>query len=69
MRVYLFSGPKGMEMNRWYEAQVREHILIPIIKEYRRELGHKPGVPSAGGIEPAWVMHGGIFYYGARLRL
>jgi AcrR family transcriptional regulator len=67
MRIYLFSGLKGVEINRWYVGIVQERILARIVMEYRHEVG-LPTVkaPSATEMELAWVLHGGIFYYGVR---
>jgi AcrR family transcriptional regulator len=70
IRIYLFSGLKGVEINRWYVGMVEQRILSRIIIEYRHEAGLAPGVaeviPSAAEMELAWLLHGGIFYYGVR---
>ncbi|MGI9366910.1 MAG: TetR/AcrR family transcriptional regulator [Rhizobiaceae bacterium] len=67
LRIFLFSGLKGVEINRWYIGLVKERILERIITEYRVESGDLSGqVPSDEELELAWVMHGGIFYYGIR---
>jgi AcrR family transcriptional regulator len=67
MRIYLFSGLKGVEINRWYVGIVQERILARIVKEYRHEAGFPvEKVPAAAEMELAWVLHGGIFYYGVR---
>lgn len=67
LRIYLFSGLKGLDINRWYVGVVRDKILTRIIKECRFEAGlPTQAKPSAAEIEMAWVFHGGIFYYGVR---
>lgn len=67
LRIYLFSGLKGLDINRWYVGIVRDKILTRIIKECRFEAGlPTQGKPTAAEIEMAWVFHGGIFYYGVR---
>lgn len=67
MRIFLFSGLKGVEINRWYVGLVNERILNRILNELRIEAGQKnPRPPSPEELELAWVMHGGIFYYGVR---
>jgi AcrR family transcriptional regulator len=33
LRMYLFSGLKGLDINRWYVGVVRDKILTRIIKE------------------------------------
>ena len=66
MRIYLFSGLKGVDINRRYMQLVRQRILEPILIEARVELG-LPDVPAKDcEVEFAWIMHGGIFYYGIR---
>ena len=67
LRIYLFSGLKGLDINRAYVSVVGEKILTRIIKECRFEAGLPTrGKPSASEIEMAWVFHSGIFYYGVR---
>jgi len=64
IRIYLYSGLKGVQINRRYMKLIRQKILEPIIAECR----HLAGLPSRPAtdreVEFAWVMHGGIFYYG-----
>ncbi|SDS69065.1 TetR/AcrR family transcriptional regulator [Bradyrhizobium canariense] len=67
LRIYLYSGLKGLDMNRWYVGMVRDKILSRIVRECRHEMGlPAQGKPSAAELELAWVFHGGIFYYGVR---
>ena len=67
MRIYLFSGLKGLDINRWYLDVVQKKILTRIIREYRHEVGLPPQKkPSAIEFELAWALHSGIFYYGMR---
>lgn len=67
IRIYLFSGLKGVEINRWYVGMVEERVLSRIIKEYRHEAGLLvPERAAPAELELAWVLHGGIFYYGVR---
>src|ERR1700732_692454 len=46
LRIYLYSGLKGLDINRWYVGVVRDQILTRIIRECRHEAGlpvqHKP---------------------------
>lgn len=67
IRIYLYSGLKGLDINRWYVGVVREQILTRIVRECRHEMGlaaqEKPTAPE---LELAWVFHSGIFYYGVR---
>jgi AcrR family transcriptional regulator len=67
IRIYLFSGLKGVDINRWYVGVVEDRILKRIIAEYRHDAGlPEEAEPSATELELGWVMHGGIFYYGVR---
>jgi len=67
LRIYLYSGLKGLDINRWYVGIVRDKILTRIIKECRHEAGlPAQSKPTAPELEMAWVFHSGIFYYGVR---
>lgn len=67
LRIYLYSGLKGLDINRWYVGVVREKILTPVVRECRHQSGIDPqGKPTAPELEMAWVFHSGIFYYGVR---
>src|SRR5262249_24133826 len=67
LRIYLYSGLKGLDINRRYVGVVRDKILTRIIRECRHEAGLPPqGKPTASELELAWVFHSGIFYYGVR---
>ncbi len=67
LRIYFYSGLKGLELNRSYVGIVRDKILTRIVRECR----HHAALPaqskaSAAELEMAWVFHSGIFYYGVR---
>ncbi|MEM8872231.1 MAG: TetR/AcrR family transcriptional regulator [Pseudomonadota bacterium] len=66
MRIFLFSGLKGVDINRRYLELVRERILIPIVEEVNFDAGRDHIAASEQQIETAWVVHGGIFYSGVR---
>lgn len=66
MRIFLFSGLKGVDINKRYLKRVRNRILEPIVRECRFDAGLNDLTPSEAEIEYAWVMHGGIYYYGVR---
>src|SRR3954470_22719458 len=67
LRIYLYSGLKGLDINRRYVAVVQDKILPPIIRECRHEAGlPAQSKPNASEVEMAWVFHSGIFYYGVR---
>jgi AcrR family transcriptional regulator len=66
IRIYMFSGLMGEEINRRYIQVVEEKILRPICIELRQHCG----LPERGvtdlDLEQVWVMHGGLFYYAVR---
>ena len=67
IRIYLYSGLKGLDINRRYVGVVREQILTRIVRECRHEMGLPPqSKPTAPELELAWVFHSGIFYHGVR---
>ncbi|SLN76763.1 TetR/AcrR family transcriptional regulator [Roseisalinus antarcticus] len=66
MRIYLFSGLKGADINRRYMLLVRQRILEPVVAEARAEFGAPPRPATDQEVEFAWTIHGGIFYYGVR---
>jgi AcrR family transcriptional regulator len=66
LRIYLFSGLKGLDINRSYVSLVRDKILTRVVKECRFAAGLPAAKPTAAELEMAWVFHGGIFYYGMR---
>ncbi len=72
IRIYLFSGLKRLEINRWYMRLVEERVLGRIGAELRVALGF-PSVEevplTSEEIEALWLCHGGIFYYGVRERV
>jgi AcrR family transcriptional regulator len=69
MRIYLFSGLRGLEINRWWIAFLEDHVLVRVCTEFRHELGlaSPDALPiTAAELELYWLFHGGIFYYGMR---
>lgn len=64
IRIYLYSGLKGEEINARYMTLVTSKILEPILNEARHEAELPPCTPSLEEIDKLWVFHGGIFYFG-----
>jgi len=69
IRIYMFAGLMGEDLNKSYIAMVEDKILKVICSEVR----HYCGLPGAGVIpiselelEHIWVLHGGLFYYAVR---
>jgi len=51
LRIYLYSGLKGLDINRWYVGMVKDKILIRIIRECRHDAGL---TVKAGPVLPNW---------------
>lgn len=64
IRIFLYSGLKGVEINTRYLGLVIEKVLAPIIAECRFEAGMPARPATDEELDFAWVMHGGMFYYG-----
>jgi AcrR family transcriptional regulator len=69
IRIYMFAGLMGEDLNKSYIAMVEEKILKVICSEVR----HYCDLPTAEVIpisdlelEHIWVLHGGLFYYAVR---
>ena len=62
MRIFMFSGLAGSELNRRYLDHMHKMILHPLVEEIR--------VSSTESITPLmedlWNLHGGIVYVGIR---
>jgi AcrR family transcriptional regulator len=69
MRIYLFSGLRGLEINRWWTHFVEAKILSTVCDELRYECGADPvsvRPPTPLEMEILWSFQGGIFYYAMR---
>jgi len=67
LRIYLFAGLRGVDINRRYAATLEAEIIRPIAAATRKSLGFDDDrPPSAGEIELFWTLQGSIFYYGVR---
>lgn len=62
MRIFMFSGLAGAELNRRYLEHLRTLILQPLLDEIRQECVGTP----APEMEDIWNLHGGIVYIGIR---
>ncbi|WP_342070945.1 TetR/AcrR family transcriptional regulator [Yoonia algicola] len=69
IRIFLYSGLKGGDITRRYAPIVEERAIRRICIE-ARDAFHLPSMDQAPltneEFEAAWMMHGGIFYYGVR---
>jgi AcrR family transcriptional regulator len=67
MRIFLFAGLRGLDLNRWYINFAEDRIHKRVCREIRAERGIKQGgAITAKELETYWTFHGGIFYYGVR---
>lgn len=62
MRIFMFSGLAGAELNRRYLEHVSGLLLRPLMEEFRSAA---PG-PRKPEMEDIWNLHGGIIYIGIR---
>lgn len=67
MRIFLYSGLRGLDLNKWYINFAEDRIHRRVCAEIRKEKGSKLKGPITGReIELYWLFHGGIFYHGVR---
>jgi AcrR family transcriptional regulator len=69
IRIFMFSGLKGLDINKRYTAFMEERVLSRVCEEIRESFA-MPSV-SEVPVRPEelaafWVFHGGIFYHGVR---
>jgi AcrR family transcriptional regulator len=69
IRIFMFSGLRGMNLNSRYLTLVRDRIYTRVIRELRREYGLPPPAEVAISeleFELVWALHASIFYIGIR---
>ena len=69
IRIFMFSGLRGMNLNSRYLTLVRDRIYTRVIREVRLAYG----MPSTAQVpisemefELVWALHASIFYIGIR---
>lgn len=69
VRIFLYSGLKGVGINDRYLAIIKDKVLVPVCTEMR----HENGLPSPDKapisneeLELAWGLHGMFFYRAVR---
>lgn len=62
MRIFMFSGLAGAELNRRY----LDHLATVILKPMLREVEAAACGQARPGMEDIWNLHGGIVYIGIR---
>jgi AcrR family transcriptional regulator len=69
IRLYMFAGLAGGELNRRCISKISEPLLKTIALEIRREMGYPanhPGVVTHDEISFLWVFHAGLYYQAIR---
>lgn len=69
VRIFMFAGLKGVNINERYLGIVREKLLRPVCTELREMAGlvSTDVVPLTDEeLELAWDLHGGMYYMGIR---
>ena len=69
VRLFMFSGLKGLDFNSRYLQLLRERIFGKIIEELRASYGRKPIAEfplTETEIDAVWSLHATIFYLGVR---
>lgn len=69
VRIFVYSGLKGVNINKRYLALIRDRVLKRIMRELRaaHALPTPEDVPfSEAELELAWGLHGSIFYIAIR---
>ena len=69
VRIFVYSGLKGVDINDRYLAMIRDKVLIPIATELRHdhELAAPDEIPiTEDEIELVWGLHAAFFYRAIR---
>jgi len=69
VRIYMFSGLKGVGLNTRYQKLLRQRVFTPVIREIRHDRGlpMPPATPlTEAEFEHVWDLHASIFYLGVR---
>lgn len=69
VRLFMFSGLKGADLNRRWFALVGERIVAPLCREIRHAIGMKEihQVPlTERELELVWGLNSRVFYFGVR---
>ncbi|RRH72807.1 TetR/AcrR family transcriptional regulator [Falsigemmobacter faecalis] len=61
MRIFMFSGLEGAELNRRYLGHLQQVILSPMLEELNAAIAPAEATP-----EDIWRLHGSIIYIGIR---
>lgn len=69
VRLFMFAGLKGADMNRRFFSFVTERLVLPICREIREHYG-LPGIADVPVLETerelVWGLNSRVFYFGVR---
>ncbi len=69
IRIYMFAGLAGEDLNRRYIALLEDVLLVPLCRELRTAAGVAQAdsvAVDSRELEGAWHIHAAIFYYVVR---
>ena len=69
IRIYMYAGLAGEDLNRRYIALLEDVLLVPLCQEMRATAGidtNIHGAVDSRELEGAWHIHAAIFYYVVR---
>ena len=69
IRIYMFAGLTGEDINRRYIDLLEKNLLIPVCEEVRAAAGAPPPADApitSRELEAAWHIHAAVFYYFVR---
>lgn len=69
IRLFMFSGLRGLDLNTRYLRVLRERIFVPVISELRHHFDRPPVDErpiTEIEVEMIWALHASIFYIGVR---
>ncbi len=70
IRIFLFAGLKGLDLNSRYLQRVEKALLKPIWAETCKTMGQNDLIEGEFSTHNlVWIMHGAIFYHGVRKKI
>jgi AcrR family transcriptional regulator len=71
IRIYMYAGLGGLDLNKKYLSLVRDRLLTAMCQEFRHEFvteAQRLETPEVTPreIELAWTLHGSMFYWAVR---
>lgn len=66
VRIFISSGLKSYGLPERYLTIIREHVIVPAVRELRHDLSLEARQPTQAEEELFWGLHGGVFYLAIR---